>query len=210
LDLYAKGDCWEGGGLFATSKSYWINNRYFCDDDILRDNSGLTRDPAARPAMQFGAECTGVYYPRLIRDGWDLIERAEVGRWNSWTIFEKALADGWTLRKIAHEQVDAPPGKGCYWDEHELRHDKMGAIACPDWEWAERDQNDVVWSEQGKLYRAPSPIADVLSPTLVHDFTPYEFQAIKAPYEADGDVIVSNKARKRKARRAMKREKQHR
>jgi hypothetical protein len=79
--------------------------------------------------MQFGAECTGVYYPRLLRDGWSLVERAEAGRWNAWTFFEKPLADGWTLRKIAHEQVDAPPGRGCYWDEHELRHDKAGVIA---------------------------------------------------------------------------------
>ena len=210
LDLYAKGDCWEGGGLFFTSKSYWLNNRYFCEEDILRDNSGLVRDPTARPAMQFGAECTGVYYPRLIRDGWSLIEREGVGRWNSWTIFEKPLAQGWTLRKIAHEQVDAPPGKWCYWDEHELRHDKLGAIACPDWEWAERDRNAVVWAEQGKLYRAPFPTDGVLSASLVHDFTPYEFQAVKAPYEADGDVMLTNKARKRKARLAARRGKQRR
>jgi hypothetical protein len=86
----------------------------------------------------------------------------------------------------------------------------MGAIACPGWEWAERDQNAVVWTEQGKLYRAPPPIGGVLSSTLVHDFTPYEFQTIKAPYEADGDVILSNKARKRKARQTARREKQRR
>src|SRR5262249_2029749 len=144
LDLYAKGDCWEGGGLFASSGAYWLNNRYFSDDDVLRDNSGLVREPNARPAMQFGAECTGVYYPRLRRDGWRLIERAEIGRWNAWTIFERPLGQGWTLRKIAHEQVDAPPGKGCYWDEHELRHDKFGVIARPHWEWAEEDRNGLI------------------------------------------------------------------
>src|SRR5262245_26767135 len=100
LDLYAKGDCWEGGGLFPTSRSYWLNNRYFSDDDVLRENSGLKRDPKARPDMQFGAECTGVYYPRLLRDGWRLVERHNVGRWNSWTAFEKPLGKDWTLRKI--------------------------------------------------------------------------------------------------------------
>src|SRR5262245_54534858 len=83
----------------------WLNNRYFSDDDVLRENSGLTRDPKARPEMQFGAECTGVYYPRLLRDGWSLIQRDNAGRWNSWTVFEKPVGRDWTLRKIAHEQV---------------------------------------------------------------------------------------------------------
>ena len=41
LDLHAKGDCWEGGGLFPNSGSYWLNNRYASDDDTLRANSGL-------------------------------------------------------------------------------------------------------------------------------------------------------------------------
>ncbi|MGH6951717.1 MAG: hypothetical protein ACREH4_12650 [Vitreimonas sp.] len=211
LDLYAKGDCWEGGGLFPTSGSYWLNNRYFSDDDVLRENSGMVRDPNARPDMQFGAECTGVYYPRLLRDGWRLVERHSVGRWNSWTAFEKPLGRDWTLRKIAHEQVDHPPGKGCYWDEHELHNAKSGAtLARPDWEWAERDGGALVWAEHGKLFRASLPDEHSLAPTLVHDFTEYKFEPVKAPYESDGDVILSPKARKRKARKEAKREKRRR
>jgi hypothetical protein len=211
LDLYAKGDCWEGGGLFPTSGSYWLNDRYASDENILRANSGLTRDPNARPEQQFGAECTGVFYPRLLRDGWSLIERDRSQRWNTWTIFEKPLAKGWTLRKIAHEQVDAPPGKGCYWDQHELRNAKSGAlIEQPDWEWAEWDRGALVWAEHGKLYRAPPPSEGGLKPSLVHDFTDYEFEAVKAPYETDGDIILSTKARRRKTRKQAKREKQRR
>jgi len=204
LDLYAKGDCWEGGGLFPTSRSYWLNNRYFHHDDILRQNSGLTCDPNARPEVQFGAECTGVYYPRLLRDGWRLSARDTFGRWNACTIFEKPLTRDWVLRKIAHEQVDHPPGKGCYWDAHELRNVKTSAtIACPDWEWAEWDRGALVWAERGKLYRAPAPERDGLKPALIHDFAAYTFAPVKAPYETDGDVIVSAKARKRKeAKRA--------
>lgn len=207
LDLYAKGDCWEGGGLFPNSDSYCLNNRYHREEDILRDNSGLKLNPAARPEKQFGAECTGVYYPRLLRDGWSLIEHDREARWNSWTIFEKPLAHGWTLRKIAHEQVDHPPGKGCYWDEHELRHANGEIIRQPDWEWAEWDAGALIWAESGKLMRAKLPGDDGLKPVLIHDFSDYKFEAVKAPYESDGDVILSNKARKRKARKDAKREK---
>lgn len=212
LDLYRGMGCWEGGGLFPTSRSYWLNNRYHNEaEDVLRENSGLVRDPSARPDRQFGAECTGVYYPRLIRDGWTLIEHDNAGRWNSWTIFEKPLTRDWTLRKIAHEQVDHPPGKGCYWDQHELRNTKTGAvIEQPDWEWAEWDRGALVWAEHGKLFRAPLSSKEGFAPSFVHDFTEYKFEAVKAPYESDGDVIVSNKARKRKARKDSKREKQRR
>lgn len=210
LDLYAKGDCWEGGGLFATSSSYWLNNRYAREEDLLRDNSGLKRD-AARPQRQFGAECTGVYYPRLLRDGWTLIERDTAGRWNSSTVFEKPLANDWTLRKLAHEQVDHPPGKGCYWDSHELRNAKTGAVVeLPDWEWAEWDLGALVWAEHGKLYRSALAKDGALAPALVHDFTDYVFETVKAPYESDGEVILSHKARKRKARKSAKRDKERR
>lgn len=212
LDLYRGMGCWGGGGLFPTSRSYWLNNRYHNEaEDVLRENSGLVRDPNARPELQFGAECTGVYYPRLIRDGWTLTERDSAGRWNSWTIFEKPLAHDWVLRKIAHEQVDHPPGKGCYWDQHELRNTKTHAvIEQPDWEWAEWDRGALVWAEHGKLCRAPLPDKATLAPTLVHDFSGYTFEAVKAPYESDGDLVLSNKARKRKARKDAKREKQKR
>jgi hypothetical protein len=209
LDLYSAMGCWEGGGLFIDDKRYWQNNRYFGEDDTLRHNSGLIRDSDARPAQQFGAECTGVYYPRLLRDGWTLVERDRSDRWTKWTIFDKPLVRDWVLRKIANEQVDHPPGKGCYWDYHQLRNAKSGAeIDLPDWEWAEWDRGALVWAEHGKLYRAPLPEDGALSPTLIHDFTDYKFQAVKAPYENDGeDVPMSTKARKRKQRKAAKREK---
>ncbi len=199
LDFYAKGDCWEGGGLFLTSCSYWLNDRYFREKDTRRHESGLVCDLKGRPAQHFGSECTGVYYPRLMRDGWRLMERTEEGRWNRQTIFEKPLAKGWTLRKIAHEQVDAPPGKGCYWDEHELRHEKsLNLIACPDWEWADFDRGHVVWAEAGKLYRSALFAGEGVRPTLLHDFTPYAFEPIEAPYDEAGNRPRKRKAKQRK------------
>lgn len=212
LDLYRGMGCWEGGGLFPTSHSYWLNNRYWGEGDTVRECSGLIRDPAARPEHQFGAECTGVYYPRLMRDGWTLVERDRSDRWNGWSIFEKPLARDWILRKIANEQVDHPPGKGCYWDYHQLRNSKTGeVIEQPDWEWVEWDKGALVFAEHGKLHRAPLPDGGELKPALIHDFTDYKFQAVKAPYEGDGeDVPLSTKARKRKRRKAAKREKQPR
>lgn len=114
--LLAKGDCWHGGGLFTGDRQYWLNDGY--GHRIIRDSSQVRRDATYQPAPSFGGECLNVYYPRLFRDGWKMIE--ERGhRMDSATVFERPLEHGWVLRKIAHEQVGAPEGKGCYWDEHD-------------------------------------------------------------------------------------------
>lgn len=63
LDLFAKGDCWEGGGLFLSNHKYWINDRYFDRSRALQSESGLRGDPKARPDVTFGAECTGPNNP---------------------------------------------------------------------------------------------------------------------------------------------------
>lgn len=184
LDLYAKGDCWEGGGLFLSQGRYWLNDRHFARQSVLRETSGLVRDVTYRPEMNYGAECTGIYYPRLIRDGWTLTEHSERGRWNSQTVLEKELPGDWVLRKIAHEQVDAPPGKGCYWDEHEVMNRSSGVLLkCPDWEWADWDRRTLVWAEHGQLFRGQlARKKQIESPKLLHDFNAYRFEPIEAPY----------------------------
>jgi hypothetical protein len=37
LTLWAKGDCWHGGGLFLSSKAYWLNDGY--GHDLVRDDT---------------------------------------------------------------------------------------------------------------------------------------------------------------------------
>lgn len=184
IELYSKGDCWEGGGLFLTKNRYWLNDRYFTPGKTLKQSSEVTRDDAYVPEGEFGAEDTGVYYRRLIRDGWKLISQKEISKWNSETTFEKAIPKGWIIRKIAHEQVDSPKGKGCYWDEHELINDESEAkLVFKDWEWAELDGKSVVWASKGCMYRASVKNRTELGePKLLYDFNSLEFEEIQAPY----------------------------
>lgn len=182
IALFAKGDCWNGGGLFTGNRTYWLNNGYGHEE--LRNTNEVNRDTTFSPETYFGGECPGVYYPRLLRDGWKLLERNNRERWKSATIFEKALPDGWTLRKIAHEQTNSPAGKGCYWDEHELvKESSKQIIQKPDWEWADRDQETLVWAEKGALYRAAiAGTEGIATPQLLRDFNGMSFEAIEAPY----------------------------
>src|ERR1041385_5931375 len=70
LALFAKGDCWHGGGLFKDARSYWLNDGY--GHTIVRDTRGLKRTASYKLDGGRGGECLSVYYPRLIRDGWQL------------------------------------------------------------------------------------------------------------------------------------------
>jgi hypothetical protein len=184
VELYGKGDCWEGGGLFLTKNSFWLNDRCFFPGKILKQSSEVHRVISYIPEGNFGAEDTGVYYRRLLRDGWKITGHFEKGKWNSTTTFERACPKGWLLRKIAHEQVGPPKGKGCYWDEHGLVNEKSNtAITCSDWEWAEVDRKTVVWASSGCIYRAEIQNKEKLSdPKLLYDFNPLEFEEIAAPY----------------------------
>jgi hypothetical protein len=89
LALFSKGDCWHGGGLWTTSRKYWLNDGY--GHEVLRDTTSVQRDSKWHPSEYYGGECPGVYYPRLIRDGWSLKETLHVGKWKDNVIFEKSL-----------------------------------------------------------------------------------------------------------------------
>jgi hypothetical protein len=179
--IFPKGDCWNGGGLFTGNNTYWLNDGY--GHTILRDTGEVHRDSRFQPSEYFGGECLSVYYPRLMRDGWKLIERVSVARWQGHDVFEKSVEGGWILRKIAHAEVGAPEGKGCYWDEHELVHPRSEAcITCADWEWAELDGKRLVWAAHGKLHAGRLRKGGLCGETELADFSGMTFEPIEAPY----------------------------
>jgi hypothetical protein len=179
--LFPKGDCWHGGGLFTARSTYWLNDGY--GHSVLRNTAEVRRDTKFQPSEHFGGECLGVYYPRLLRDGWRLIQRVNVAKWKDHGIFEKPVHRGWVLRKIAHAELGAPEGKGCYWDEHELvlrRPERR--IPCPDWEWADIDGERLVWAAGGKLFAVTLTEDGMTQETELHDFNGMTFEPIEAPY----------------------------
>ncbi|MEM9244371.1 MAG: hypothetical protein AAGA67_01305 [Cyanobacteria bacterium P01_F01_bin.153] len=184
ITLLGKGDGWHGGGLFLDNWSYWLNDGY--GHKVMRQSSEVNRNEDFSPEQYFGGECLGVYYPRLIRDGWTLKDQEETKKdWHSITVFEKSIPSGWALRKLAHAQVNSPQGKGCYWDEHVLIDGRNKTEqAEPLWEWADFDGKSLVYAKEGCLYRRslinPKKIGE---PKCIFDFNPMTFEAIKAPYD---------------------------
>ena len=180
ISLYAKGDCWNGGGLFLDDRSLWLNDGY--GHEQLLASSEIKRVESYSPPNQYGGECLHVYYNKLQRDGWELKVRTEKGKWDSETIFEKAIHNKWLLRKIAHEQIASPKGKGCYWDQHQLQTNKGEMLLKPNWEWADWVDDSIVYAEGGCLYKIGIKSETELSnPKLLHDFNEYVFENKEAP-----------------------------
>lgn len=181
LTFLPKGDGWHGGGLWTGVTRYWLNDG--AGHQVLRSTSRLHRDLHWQPAADYGGECPGVYYPRLIRDGWTLKEAIPVSRNSEHVLFEKPCPHGWVLRKIAHAESGAPPGKGCYWDEHVLCHPATAvAIAYPAWEWADLDGSRLVWAAHGQLATGRLTKQGLSETRTLIDLNDLRFEAIKAPY----------------------------
>jgi hypothetical protein len=178
LTFYRKGDAWQGGGLFTSPRTYWLNG---CHRALERDESGLVHDDTFWPEVYYNGECPGIYYLRLQRDGWRLRERVG-SRLNVTAVFEKDLPGGWTLRRLCHEECPSRKGKGCYWDEHELQS-ATEWLEYRDWEWADWDASrGLVFAEGGCLHRADMGPLGPENVRVIYDFSPMSFEAIEAPY----------------------------
>ena len=175
--LFAKGDCWHGGGLFVDSKTYWLNDGY--GHAVLRDTREVVRAKQPPYAPRWGGECWGVYFNRLARDGWTYRQDLSISIQLAQTIvWEKPLPRGWTLRKLAHASLSRKQGQGVYHDEHELVDPSGREHPRESWEWADLDGKRLVWAESGALWT--SPIGG--EPRMLHDFAPMKFEALAAPY----------------------------
>lgn len=100
INLYKKGDCWDGGGLFLSKDSFWLNDRYFDEDFILTESSKIRHVKGYIPEggysgivnnIYFNSEDTGVYYRRLLRDGWTFNDDHEKNS-KSLYVFEKKFS----------------------------------------------------------------------------------------------------------------------
>ena len=60
IHLYAKGDCWHGGGLFLSNLEFWLNDG--CGHTELRKSSHLRENPNGQPKPYFGGECLNVWF----------------------------------------------------------------------------------------------------------------------------------------------------
>jgi len=115
---------------------------------------------------------TTVYYRRLIRDGWAVVNHvgSEKSRYERSykTYFQKQISNNWVIQKIANDSHESPQGTGGHWDEHEIINTKSNkVIDCQTWDWVEIEGSNLVWTQQGCLYRLPC--ISLTSRGYIHD-----------------------------------------
>ncbi len=180
LALWAKGDCWQGGGLFLSARKYWLNGA--CMHQLLHDDSRLEASTDYPWSEGYGGECPGVYYIRLQRDGWAMQHSARVDGGRV-TRFDKRLDDHWVLRKLAHSTLFRPAGRSVHFDRHQLWNARTGeTVDLPAWEWADLDRGRLVWAEGGRLFAARVARRGLGAAELLHDFNALTFERREAPY----------------------------
>jgi hypothetical protein len=98
-------------------------------------------------------------------------------------VFEKRVGDRWVLRKLAHETAPYVVGKGCYFDEHQLRSSRdQSTQEFPTWEWADVDRRRLVWAEHGRLFSGSLGAKGLKDTRQLYDFNPLQFERLQAPY----------------------------
>jgi hypothetical protein len=181
LSLFAKGDCWHGGGLFLSAREYWLNDGY--GHEVRCDNSRLKRSTAYPWHEAYGGECPGVYFIRLQKDGWGMKHIAPDGAGGQVTLFEKPATGHWRLRKLAHATIHRSQGRSVYYDTHELFNARTGAVERrDDWEWADVDGERLVWAARGRLHAGEFDRKGLADTAMLHDFNDMKFERREAPY----------------------------
>jgi hypothetical protein len=181
VSLFAKGDCWHGGGLFQSSTAYWLNDGY--GHEVREDDARLRRVLEYPWHESYGGECPGVYFIRLQRDGWSMKHTSPDGEGGQVTLFEKRINGHWHLRKRAYATSHRPVGRGVYYDTHELFNSRTGEVLPKtNWEWADIDCDRIVWAAGGHLLAGRVGKHGLQGEKSLYDFNPMQFESLAAPY----------------------------
>ncbi len=181
LSLWWNGTGWNGGGLFESENSFYLNRP---PEYIARTIPGIQSRrfselaPDRELVQEFcwghRGECWMVYGRRLLRDGWSLADKDSF-------VFEKKLPNGWLLRKVCLD--DYLPLHEVYWERHILLDsDGNTLFDGSDWRWADFDsyRKRIVYAENGTIRALELKLP--LEPKLLYDFNGMTYQQIAAPY----------------------------
>jgi hypothetical protein len=181
LHLYGWGDCWNGGGLFTSNTRYWVNGAGLSTLPVKSVPCDLSRQdtPPERVTPMRGEDPT-VYFPKLQRDGWELVE-PQSGKARNIAVFRKPVRAHWAIEKTFHARMRAGPNGQSYWETHRLIS-REGILDYPDWEWADVEGRDVVFAKEGAIWRMRVHAKQADTARLLCDFTGMSFEQKEAPY----------------------------
>ena len=180
IDLWQKGDCWNGGGIFFDDRSYLLNQLYDHKQIRLSGKFQITKGKL-RNIPDFGSsECPGVYFPKLLREGWLYLKSAG----NSDHFFEKTFGNKWKILKhcTVNSYKDKKQGTGIYYDINTLYNPDGETMLELVTDFMEIRGKTLFFAREGKIYYASLKSSKIGTERLVVDMADYTFKRIPAPY----------------------------
>lgn len=174
--FFAQSDTWFGGGAFTAPGTVWLNGGEGTFDDCVE----LTAEPDRRayPHSTDGFHMGDLYAAMMRQRGWQQSE----GTTRYDTVLTRPCAGDWRLR-LSFEV--AAKNRSMISNRYGLVNAATGAMQdCPDWEWAEMRGRHLQFAAQGALHECGvAPDGQIGKPTMIRDFAPMRFEAIRAPYD---------------------------
>ena len=187
IDLWWKGDCWNGGGLFLSNRKVWLNHRPFEFREPVLESGKFEVTNAELPELRFisgRGECSSIYFSRLESCGWKLKSADNLSSHYD-VLFEKKLSGDRVLQKrFLSDVANNIPGRGVYFEEHRITDlEDTQIVDGKTWEWADFDtpRERVIFARDGCLWALPLGKLEG-TPVLLKDFNGMEFEAVPAPY----------------------------
>jgi hypothetical protein len=126
--------------------------------------------------------CANVF-SSLPREGWTRTAPESTARWH----YAKQVTKRWRLVRCMHNsgpEYEKDRSLPANYNSHVLIRDDGLRIPKPDWEWADRDQGQLVFGTKGQILRAQHLNRDgPVEPRVLFDFRDIRFQRIRAPYD---------------------------
>jgi hypothetical protein len=168
-----------------TNYSYWLNEGKVSNH--IQEKKGLMKVEKNDDLNKtVDGECMGIYFYKLIRDGWKKIDETSKYKSTYKVYFHKNINNSLVLCKIfTATSEERPVGKGCYYETHEIINTKNKIIwEYPDWEWADLDfdKNYIIWAEYGKINRGCIDQNGIKLVKELFDTNSLTFEELKAPY----------------------------
>ncbi|MBN9519167.1 hypothetical protein J0H58_11710 [bacterium] len=157
LALWPKGDCWHGGGLFPGPTRIWLNHHPAVAAPHPRHRpQGLT----VEPNPEAWGEDRPVWFRRMARDGWNLIEEGVFsmagGEWRTdrREVWERPSPAGPAVLRRSTDAISFRYPGGPYLESFRVMTD-AGEVPVPGASWADWDQaGRLVFARDGQLLTA--------------------------------------------------------
>lgn len=183
LQLNERMPYFDGGGIFLSNNHFWLeaSEQHPCStfefDTPVRMPELSVKPIFANQQFPTFPHRIMFYHHRLLKNGWEFIQHQYSKKGDFWH-YSKPFNSQWALT-LQVECHSSP-----YRNHYQLTNLRNNAsIELPGWEWAEVDNESLVYTQNGCLFRLISTeLATQTSGKLIFNFNRMTFEERKAPY----------------------------